>query len=277
MKDLKGKIALITGGASGIGLATAKELITLGTSVMIFDVNPEGITTALDELKVCASESQHDVWCDGIQGDVTNFESVQYAISNMESKNQPIDLLITCAGIAHPGPISELDVGIIKKTIDIDLLGTIYTCRAVIPGMIRRGGNTHIAVVSSIAGLLGVYGYAAYGAAKYGVRGFGEVMRQELKPENIGITILYPPDTDTPQFEYENQFKPEETRAIAGTIKPVSAEYVAKCLIKGIRKNRFQVTPTFTGKITGVAAKMFTPILRFFLDSTVKKVRKNKK
>ena len=66
-------------------------------------------------------------------------------------------------------------VGIIT---DIDLLGTIYACRAVLPGIIDNGGNAHIALISSLAGLLGVYGYSAYGAAKFGVRGLGEVLRQ---------------------------------------------------------------------------------------------------
>ena len=186
-----------------------------------------------------------------------------------------MDILITSAGIAHPGGLSELDIEIIKKTIDIDLLGTIYACRAVLPGMLKNG-NAHIALISSMAGLLGVFGYSAYGAAKYGVRGFGEVLRQELKPHGIAVTILFPPDTDTPQLAYENQFKPEETRAISGTIKPVPAQYVARCLIKGIQKNRFLVVPTIMGKITHFVSKYFTPVLRMYLNHVVKKVVKKR-
>ena len=238
MRDFAGKNALITGGASGIGLAAAKELIRSGANVTIFDLNGEALGSAVKELEAFAGEVNADVRCEGETGDVTDFEALKKVVDSMEEKGNPVDLLLTCAGIAHPTALAELDLDIIKKTVDIDLLGTIYSCRAVLPGMIKRDGRGHIALVSSLAGILGVYGYSAYGAAKFGVRGLGEVLLQELKPYDINVTILFPPDTDTPQFEYENRFKPEATKAIAGTIKPVSAEYVARCLVKGIRKNR---------------------------------------
>lgn len=272
MRNFKGKNVLITGGASGIGLAIARELIKEGANIHIFDLNMEGLEPVVEELRSFAGDHSPDACCRGVEGDVTDFSSLKNMVDQMEKSDSPVDLLINSAGITHPAPLWELDVPMIKKIIDIDLLGTVYACRAVLPGMIQREGERHIVIISSIAGLLGVYGYSAYGAAKYGVRGLGEVLRQELKPHGIGVTILYPPDTDTPQFEYENRYKPDTTKAISGTIKPVSAEYVAKCLIKGIRKNRFQLVPTFMGKTTGTAAKLFTPLLRKYLDSVVKKV-----
>lgn len=276
MRDFTGKNALITGGASGIGLATAKELIRRKANIMLFDLDSAGIDRALKGLRSLAEELQVQVTCAGKKGDVTDFQSIKKVVEDMEKRGSPVDLLITSAGIAHPGALHELDVDIIKKTIDIDLLGTIYACRAVLPGIIANGCHAHIALISSIAGLLGVYGYSAYGAAKYGVRGLGEVLRQELKPYNIDVTILFPPDTDTPQLAYENRFKPEATKAISGTIKPVPAEYVARCLVKGIRKNRFLVVPTLSGKLTGFVSKIFTPVLRWYCTHTAKKVvRKN--
>jgi len=275
MRDFSGKNAFITGGASGIGFAIAGQLIQRGANVLIFDRNPDAIKMALGRLKDLVEEKK--VSCEAREGDVTDFESIKRAVDSMKDMGMPVDLLITSAGIAHPGALFELNIDIIKDTIDIDLLGTIYACRAVLPGMIERGGSAHIALISSLAGVLGVYGYSAYGAAKFGVRGFGEVLLQELKPYNIPVTVLFPPDTDTPQLAYENKFKPEATRAISGTIKPVSAEYIAKCLIRGIRKNKFQVIPTFSGKMTNLASKIFGPILRWYLAITVLKVEKKRK
>ncbi len=274
MRQFSGKNVLITGGASGIGLAASEELIRRGANIIIFDLNPKAIKTALDYLKELVIEKNTS--CEAIEGDVTNYSSIKKAVDDMEKRGNPVDLLITSAGIAHPGAVFDLDPEIIKKTIDIDLLGTIYACRAVLPGMIKRGGNCHIALISSVAGFLGVYGYSAYGAAKFGVRGLGEVLLQELKPYRIPVTVLFPPDTDTPQLAYENKFKPDATKAISGTIKPVSAEYVAKCLIKGIRKEKFQVIPTFSGKMTYFLSKFFGPLLRWFLANTVIKVEKKK-
>ena len=274
MYQISGKNVLITGGASGIGLATAEELIRIGANIVIFDLNPEAIKTSLEHLKDLAKKN--NISCTAFEGDVTDFDSICKAVDNMEKSGNPVDILVTSAGIAHPGAVFDLDPEIIKKTIDIDLLGTIYACRAVLPGMIKRGGNCHIALISSVAGFLGVYGYSAYGAAKFGVRGLGEVLLQELKPYRIPVTVLFPPDTDTPQLAYENKFKPEATRAISGTIKPVSAEYVAKCLVKGIRKKKFHVIPTFSGKTTYFLSKFFGPLLRWFLANTVIKVEKKK-
>ncbi len=275
MRQFSGKNVFITGGASGIGLAVAGELIRRGANILIFDRNPEAIKNALDNLEDMIIEK--NISCEGIEGDVTDFEAIKRAVDYMADKGMPVDLLITSAGIAHPGALFDLDIDIIKRTIDIDLLGTIYSCRAVLPGMIKREGDFHIAMISSVAGFLGVYGYSAYGAAKFGVRGIGEVLLQELKPYNIPVTVLFPPDTDTPQLAYENKFKPEATRAISGTIKPVSADYIAKCLIRGIQKNKFQVIPTLSGKMTYVASKFFGPVLRWYLAKTVLKVeRKNR-
>ena len=148
MHHFSGKNVLITGGASGIGLAASEELIRRGANIIIFDLNPKAIKSALDYLKELVIEKNTS--CEAIEGDVTNYSSIKKAVDDMEKRGNPVDLLITSAGISHPGAVFDLDPEIIKKTIDIDLLGTIYTCRAVIPGMIKRGGNTHIAVVSSI-------------------------------------------------------------------------------------------------------------------------------
>lgn len=275
MKNFSGKNVLITGGASGIGLAVAEKLAARGSNILIFDRDPDAIGTAMSRLT--GINENRGAECDAKQGDVRDFNSITKAVKEWAAEGKEVDLLITSAGIAHPGELFRLDPAIIKKTVDIDLLGTLYSCRAVLPGMVNRGGDCHIALVSSVAGILGVYGYSAYGAAKFGVRGIGEVLLQELKPHKIPVTVLFPPDTDTPQLAYEDQFKPDATRAISGNIKPVSPAYVAQSLIRGIQKNKFLVIPTVSGKITCFAARWFGPVLRWFLARTVLRVEKKTK
>jgi len=266
---------MVTGGASGIGFAAATELASRGANILIFDLDGDAIGKAMDHLRKIAEKNGS--YCDAKQGDVTDFDSLKSAVDGWAAVERPVDLLITSAGIAHPGELFSLDPEIIRKTVDIDLLGTLYSCRAVLPGMVNRETDCHIALISSVAGILGVYGYSAYGAAKFGVRGLGEVLLQELKPHKIPVTVLFPPDTDTPQLAYEDQFKPDATRAISGNIKPVTPEYVAKCLIRGIRKDKFLVIPTVSGKITYFASKWFGSALRWFLARTVLQVEKKKK
>ena len=79
-----------------------------------------------------------------------------------------------------------------------------------------RQKNGNIANISSVLGYMGVFGYAAYGAAKFAVVGLSECLRQDLLPYNIKVSVIYPPDTDTPQWHEENKIKPGETRALSG-------------------------------------------------------------
>lgn len=106
--------------------------------------------------------------------------------------------------------------------MDINYMGTFHAVRSVLPTMkSRRKGK--IVCTSSIGGLVGLYGYTAYGASKFALRGFAEALQMEAKPFNISVTLCFPPDTDTPCLEQENKVKPLETKLIsesAGVMQP---------------------------------------------------------
>src|SRR5690349_1740788 len=126
----------------------------------------------------------------------------------------------------------------------------------------RRGS---IVGVSSAAGLIGVFGYTAYAPTKFAVRGFLESLRGELKPYGIHVGCSFPPDTDTPQLADENRYKPKETKAISGTIKPLSAERVARSIVDGIEKERFAIVADVQtrglAKIAGVAPSVVSGVM----------------
>ena len=109
--------------------------------------------------------------------------------------------------------------------MDINFFGTVNIVRAAIKDFIKRGSG-NIVNVSSIAGVIGVFGYTAYGASKYAIRGFSDTLRAEVKPLGINVNIVFPPDTDTPQLAYETQFKPFETKVISGTAGLTSPDKV---------------------------------------------------
>lgn len=120
---------------------------------------------------------------------------------------------------------------------------TVNSVKAFLPSMIARKRG-HIVNVSSVAGFLGVFGYTAYSASKFAITGFSKVLKSEMKRFGITVSVVYPPDTNTPQLEYENQFKPKETKAIAGTAKAASPEKVAAAVLRKIRKKKFNIHPT---------------------------------
>ena len=157
--------------------------------------------------------------------------------------------------------------------MDVNYFGTVNVVRAVVPAMIERRHGSVVGV-SSAAGLVGVFGYTAYAPTKFAVRGFLESLRGELLPYGIHVGCSFPPDTDTPQLADENRFKPTETKAISGTIKPLSAEHVAESIVDGIEKERFRdrsrrVDARRSAKIVGLAPGLVSRVM----DRPVKEPR----
>mgnify|MGYP002642486750 CR=1 FL=1 len=139
--------------------------------------------------------------------------------------------------------------------------------------MRERGGA--IVNVASIAGFLGVFGYTDYAASKFGLIGFSEALRSELKPHGVVVSVLCPPDTDTPGFVEENRSKPPETRSLsegAGVMLPGA---VARALIRGIERGDALIIPGAAGRFTYLM-KRFTPsLVETFVDQVVRRVQKD--
>jgi 3-dehydrosphinganine reductase len=250
----QGKTALITGGSSGIGLAVGRSLAEKGANVWLLARGVEGLNSALESMKY--DESQ---FCGTISADVSDWDQVSAAVAQIESEIGVPDLVVNSAGVAHPGYFQDLGIEIFHWMMDVNYFGTVYICKAVVPGMVARGSG-HIVNISSGAGFIGRYGYSAYGATKYAVRGFTDVLRSELKPLGIKVSIAFPPDTDTPQLDYERGFQPPETKALAGIaslISPtwenmsttMSPEEVADSIMHQVERGRYMILPGFEMKL----------------------------
>ncbi len=123
-------------------------------------------------------------------------------------------------------------------------------------------------IVSSGAGLVGLFGYTAYAPSKFALRGLAESLRGELKPDGVAVTIVYPPDTDTPQLAEENLTKPRETKALTAAAGLWTADAVARATLDGVRRGRFSVTPG--AQLTALAwlHSLIAPVLRWSFDRT---------
>jgi 3-dehydrosphinganine reductase len=136
----------------------------------------------------------------------------------------------------------------------------------------RRHGS--VVGISSAAGLIGVFGYSAYAPAKFAVRGLLEVLRLELRPLGIHVGCVCPPDTDTPQLAYENRFKPPETAAIAGAIKPFTADRVAASIVAGMEHGRFLISPDWQTQVVARTAGLLHGTWFRYFDSRVRAVQR---
>jgi 3-oxoacyl-[acyl-carrier protein] reductase len=176
--------ALITGGASGIGLAIARKLCAFGVRVVLADFDPKALAGA----RAVVGGN-----CSVICADVTDLKTVESAINELVQKSGPVDILVNSAGITGITNIKshEVDPANVEQVFRVNFFGSFYTARAVLPGMLRQGYG-RILHIASIAGKEGNAGMLAYSASKAAVIGMTKVQGKELAETGVTVNALAP-------------------------------------------------------------------------------------
>lgn len=261
---------IITGGSSGIGKATALKLVQRGANVTLIARSRSRLVQAQAELE--AHRVQLDQQIQTYSADVSDRYLITQAVQAAIQLLGAPDWLILSAGIAHPGLFQELPLEIFEQTMAVNYFGVLYALKAAIPSMAQRGRG-HAVLISSGAALVGLYGYTPYSPSKFALKGLAESLRGELKPIGISLSIVYPPDTDTPQLKAENLTKPEATKRITGSAKTVSAEFVAESILQGIQKKSFTITPGLEMSLLARLHSVVSPAFQWYCDRIVTQVR----
>ncbi len=262
---------IITGGSSGIGRALANQLTQLGAHVSIIARRPallEETVTELESQRISPHQRLRSY-----SANVADEQAIQEAITALTADGYPPDILVTAAGFARPGYVQELPLAIFRQTMDVDFFGTLHPIKAVLPTMIARRRG-HIVTISSVAGFLPVFGYTAYGAAKFAVRGFSDVLRQEMMDYGIYVSVVFPPNTNTPGLAQENRYKPPETHRVEGATKALSADQVARAIVRGIEKHQAYILPTLETHLYFLLANGLTGVFRWYLSRIVTQARR---
>jgi 3-dehydrosphinganine reductase len=263
--------AIVTGGSSGIGKAVAILLVSQGADIAIIARERNKLEIAKQEIEAVRIDKEQKILA--IAADVSDRASIEEAIEDAIERVGRVDFLIACAGIAHPDYFQNLPVEIFERSMAVNYFGTLYGVKAVLPVMEKQKCG-HLVLVSSGAGLIGIYGYTAYSPTKFAIRGLAESLRGELKPLGINVSVVYPPDTDTPQLELENKTKPLETKMIAETARTWTAEAVARKIIEGINQRTFAIAPGLEIKALNKFHSLLLPILNWYFDRLVVKTQK---
>ncbi len=244
MKNLEGKVAVVTGAAAGMGKAIAGMLMAEGCKVALLDVNKSELDKTTAELKETGT-------CESFVCDISDRIAVYETASLVKKKLGMVAVLINNAGIVKAKALLELEDDAIQKTIDVNLTSMFWTCKAYLPDMIDQHEG-HVVNIASAGGLLAIPNLSAYCASKSGVIGFTDAARQEMSKmnANVGFTYVCPNTVGTGMFE--------GSKMVAGT-ELLSPESVAAQVIKAIKKN----TPMVA--LPNLPVKVITPLVKWLL------------
>jgi short-subunit dehydrogenase len=186
------------------------------------------------------------------------------AFEDLIARYHAPDYLFNLVGYAYPQYIQNLTLSDFEKNMDVNYYGQLVPILILLPHLIalRRG---HIANVASGAAFIGTMGYATYAPTKFAIAGLSQCLRNELKPYNIKVSVLCPPDTDTPGFENENKSKPEAVSLMSQRVGLMRPEDVAQAFIKGVLREDFYILPGDT-RMLWLATRFFPGLANWVAD-----------
>jgi NAD(P)-dependent dehydrogenase (short-subunit alcohol dehydrogenase family) len=252
VETFEGRGAVITGGASGIGFATAAEFTRRGARVVLADIDQTALDAAVEQLRACGAEA-HGVLCD-----VTKLDAVEHLADESFSLLGGVNLVFNNAGIAYAGPVADVTHGDWRWVIDVDLWGPIHGVEAFLPRLREQGGDRHIMFTSSFAGMVGNAYLGPYSVAKFGVVALAEGLSRELKAEGIGVSVLCPMIVDTPLMVNSERSRSSDygarsvqndegvqglTSVVTPTDADVAADDVARLAADAVLANRLYILP----------------------------------
>jgi NAD(P)-dependent dehydrogenase (short-subunit alcohol dehydrogenase family) len=225
--EMDGKVAVVTGGASGIGAALTRRFAAAGAKVVIADLNVNAARALAGEIDGVA------VACD-----VTKEADIQAVVAEAEKKAGAIDLFCSNAGVARgePDHAASASNEIWQTCWDVHVMSHVYAARAVLPGMIARGDG-YLLQMASAAGLLNQIGDAAYSATKHAAVGFAESLAITHGGQGIKVSVICPLYVATPLIGYADAAEAAELPSV------LTPEQVADAVLEGVRRETFLILP----------------------------------
>jgi len=247
---LKGKVVVLTGGASGIGAETATWLTREDAAVVLADINEMGLERKRAELTPLGARVL------SVVTDVTQSRSWRNLFDRAIQEFGHIDVLVNCAGVIHPGPVETLSEERVRMQVEVNLIGTVYGTQVFLP-YFRQRNEGHIIHTASLGGIVPLPNEAVYSATKFAVRGLCLALALELHDTPIHVSVICPDSVETEQVRQEAT---EGGCALSFTSQLLQPSDVARAIVKTILRPKREV---FVPQLRGLLSKVgdFSPNL----------------
>ncbi|MBC8439159.1 MAG: SDR family oxidoreductase [Deltaproteobacteria bacterium] len=261
---LKNKVALVTGGASGIGLATCWELARQGARIAMLDMDEK----ALEMQRQIFSDQGYQIFA--IVCDVTKEADCQSAINQTSKKFGQIDILFNNAGITQRGLFEKTDIAVFKKVMDVNFFGSLYCTKAALPNLIQTQGI--IIVNESIAAVAPLLARTGYSASKHALHGLFTSLRCELRHKGVHVMIVCPgfirTNLQTRALGSDGKIA-DHAQTMVG--KADTPENAARQIVKGIIKKKPFLVLTFIGKLGYLVSRLSPLLYEYIMTRQFKK------